>query len=402
MPSLLQINSARNFRSTGKIVEDIGCFAKAKGWDSYVANSARFSMPSKLNDISCNSKFGEYLHAVLGKVLDAVGLFSTIETKLLIRKIENLHPDIIHLHNIHNYYLNYRILFDYLSQIDIPIVWTLHDCWPITGHCYHFDSVKCNKWETGCYDCPLRKKHLFDRSNRNYKLKKYYFTKSENLTIVTVSQWLNDMVKKSFMQSYPSRVIYNGIDVNIFKPSENDLRKCLGLKNKFIILGVATAWTKSKGLYDYYELCKKIPKEFKIVLLGLNRKQIKRLPFGIIGIEKTNSQLELAQYYSMADVLMSLSYGESMGLTIVESMLCGTPVIVYNNTAQPELITRETGISVETGSIDGVVSAINKVCKRGKASYSLSCRRLSFNCYNEEDRFLDYIQLYNELTRRRL
>lgn len=378
MPTLLQINVTANAGSTGRIAEEIGLKAIASGWDSYIAYG-RNERPSVSKLIRVGNDMDVKLHGIQTRLFDRHGLGSKKATIEFIKKTETIKPDIIHLHNIHGYYINYPVLFSFLQKIKTPIVWTLHDCWSITGHCSHFTYIKCEKWKTQCHSCPQKSSYpasyLLDRSKKNYILKKKLFNSVSNLTLIPVSNWLSDILKESFLQNYPIKVINNGIDTKVFKPYKNsDFRDKYNLKNKFIIMGVATAWSEGKGISDYIALSKVISYDCKIVLVGLKQNQMNDVPDNIIKLPLTTNQKQLAELYSMADVVISLSRGESFGLTIVEGFACGTPGIVYNNTAQPELITLDTGYVVENDNIDDVANAINKIKNNGKKFYSNACR----------------------------
>ncbi|WP_417009143.1 glycosyltransferase [Bacteroides congonensis] len=402
MRKLLMIGSSLNYGSPGKITESLGLLARKQGWEVYQAHGLKYSNPSQLMSRPVSSAMGEMIHAIHSLLLDAHGLASTSETKNLVQWIEEIKPDVIHLHNLHGYYLNYKVLFEYLATIDTPIVWTLHDFWPITGHCAHFDYVGCTKWKTKCYHCPQKgtyPKSLFlDRSRKNFIEKKKAFTSVKNMTITPVSKWVGSLVAESFLRKYPIKPIYNGIDVDIFKPTDSDLRDRLGLKGKFVMVGVAAPWYPLKGMNDYFDLSKRLSSDFQIIMIGLKFEQIKNLPTGIIGIEKTQNQRELAEYYSMADVVLNLSYQETFGMTTVEGMACGTPGIVYDTTASPELITDETGMVVEAGDIDKLLLSILDIRKKGKEKYSVACRNRAIICFNKDKQFSEYIKLYYELT----
>ncbi len=406
MPTLLQINSALNKGSTGRIAEQIGVLATQQGWKVYIAHGARYTNNSNLSTIQIVTKAEEKLHAVESMLFDSHGLGSRKATKKFVEKIKEIKPDIIHLHNIHGYYLNYKILFEYLSTIDTPIVWTLHDCWTMTGHCAHFDAAGCDKWKRSCNNCPLKgeypKSILLDRSTRNYNLKKRLFTSLKNATIVPVSQWLSGIVKESYLGKYNIKVINNGVDINIFKPTDSkELRDRLNIGDKKVLLGVATAWSEKKGLNDYIKLSKQLSSEYQIILVGVSKNIKNILPETIIAIDKTNSQKELAIYYSMAEIVLNISYEETFGLSTVEGFACGTPSIVYNRTASPELITPQTGIVVEKGNITELSKAIEEICSKGKAHYSAACRERAVKLYNKNDRFNEYIELYNSLLENR-
>lgn len=404
MPILLQVNSALNYGSTGRIVENIGLKAVSKGWQCYVAHGARYQNKSNLATYQITTLREEQWAVVVSRLFDRHGLSSSNATKRFISFIEEIKPDIIHLHNIHGYYLNYEILFEYLIQTEIPVVWTLHDCWAYTGHCVHFDYIGCNKWKEGCFNCPSLKSYPssygLDNSSNNFALKQKLFTSIGNrLTLVTVSNWLKEITSQSFFSNNHIKTIYNGVDTKSFHTiSSVSLRKKYHLENRYVLIGVATAWSDSKGFYDYIHLRKLLPDNYVIILVGLAQSLDNQLPSGMIGIERTQHVSELAQLYSAADVVLSLSKQETFGMTIVEAFSCGTPAIVYNKTAVPEILTLETGIIVEPGNYKELVAAIQEVVERkGKASYSSACRRRAEEFFDNEKCFQKYIKLYNSI-----
>lgn len=399
MPKLLIISVTCNQGSTGKIAEQIGFMMKEEGWDVYYAHGARRVNSSKLKTIHFSSVKAEYLHALKALLFNADGLGSTRETQKLIEQIKEIKPDVIHLHNIHGYYLNYKLLFEYLNSTDIPIVLTLHDCWNFTGHCTHFVYANCEKWKSGCYECPLigfSNMALIDRTRYNYGLKKRLFSNNKNIYIVPVSNWLGDIIKQSFLKDKNIKVIHNGIDLNIFKPYPKDI------SDRFKILGISNIWNKNKGLNDFYKLRKLLPlNEFEILLIGLSEKQIKQLPLGITGIRNTSNQTELAKLYSEADVTISLSYAETFGLTIAEAAACGTPGIVYNNTALPSIISSESGIIVKTGDIAGVRDAIMEIKNNlNKTKFtSKVCRAHAEQNFDKDLCFREYSKLFKSIVK---
>ena len=401
MPTILQINSVVNSGSTGRIAEEIGQTAIEAGWKSYIAYG-RNDRPSESELIKIGKDWDIKMHGVQTRLFDGHGLGSKLATKDLIKKIIEISPNIIHLHNIHGYYINIEILFNYLKTAHIPVVWTFHDCWPITGHCAHFTFVGCEKWKTQCYDCPQKTSYpaswLVDRSEKNYQLKKELFTSLPNLTLVPVSKWLSGILKESYLQNYPLNVIHNGINTEVFKPSaDNVFRIKYRLENKFILLGVATSWGSKKGLYDFIELSRHLNNDFKIVLVGLSRKQIEQLPNNIMGIERTESVKELAEIYSASDVFLNPTYEDSFPTTNLESLACGTPVITYKTGGSTEAIDELTGIVVEQGNIGKLIDAIKMVKSNGKQSYSEACVNRAHRLYKKEDRYQEYIELYNSL-----
>lgn len=399
--TLLQINSVVNFGSTGRITEEIGQTAIGAGWKSYIAYG-RNDRPSQSELIKIGNDWDIKMHGFQTRLFDRHGLGSRSATKELVGKIKEISPDIIHLHNIHGYYINIEILFNYLRNTSIPIIWTFHDCWPITGHCAHFTFVGCEKWKTQCYNCPQQKNYpsswVVDRSEKNYNLKKELFTSLPNLTLVPVSNWLSEILKESYLQHYPLNVIHNGINTEVFKPSSDKVfRIKYSLENKFILLGVATSWGSKKGLYDFIELSKLLKTDYQIVLVGLTKKQIEQLPDNILGIERTESVKELAEIYSASDVFVNPTYEDSFPTTNLESLACGTPVITYKTGGSPEAIDELTGIVVEQGNIGKLIDAINKVKDKGKQSYSEACVNRAQRLYKKEDRYQEYIDLYGSL-----
>ncbi len=383
--NLLQINSVINVGSSGRIAEEIGQVVLEKGWNSNIAYG-RNERPSKSVLIKIGTDWDVKIHGLQTRLFDRHGLSSKNATVKFIRQIEKIEPDIIHLHNLHGYYLNIEVLFNFLSIVNIPVIWTLHDCWAMTGHCAHFTLIGCEKWKTRCYNCPQTKAYptsiLIDRSLQNYNLKKELFTSVKNMTIVPVSHWLGGIVEQSYLAGLPIQVINNGIDLDTFSPQNNteEVREKYGIGKRFMLMAAATAWSDRKGLKDYVKLSKSLGNDCVIVLVGLSKAQIKFLPNTIIGIPRTENVLELAKFYSAANIVLNLSAEETFGLTTVEGFACGTPGIVYNCTASPELITPDTGFVVEKGDIQGLLNAINSVKEKGKKIIALLAVNGLKNC----------------------
>ena len=397
--TLLQINTVVNSGSTGRIAEDIGQLAISKNWKSYIAYG-RNERPSKSNLIKIGNNWDIKWHGLQTRLFDKHGLGSINATNKLVKQIKEIAPDIIHIHNIHGYYLNIKILFNYLSKTEIPVIWTLHDCWPITGHCVYFDFVGCHKWKTQCYACPQKytypASYFFDRSRLNYKLKSEFFRSSSNLTLVPVSNWLAGILRESFLSKKSIQVIHNGINNNVFHPLHKKIkiREKYNLKNRFIILGVASVWSPRKGLNDFVELSEKLNPNYQIILVGLSKKQIRTLPSNILGIEKTEDVNELVELYSASDVFVNPTYEDNFPTTNLEAMACGTPVITYKTGGSPEAIDENTGIVVENGNIEELIKAITQILRKGKESYSKDCIQRVYDHFRKEDRFNEYLQLY--------
>ncbi|GHV73887.1 glycosyl transferase [Spirochaetia bacterium] len=403
MPTLFQICSSVNWGSVDRIAEQIGQIAILDGWESYITY-ARYHLPSKSKVIKIGNKLDVYWHGINSRLFDNHCLKSTSATKKLITQIKTIKPDIIQIHNIHGYFLNMCVLFDYLSKIEIPIVWVFHDCWSMTGHCAHFDAIGCKKWITGCYECPQKRGYpasiFLDKSKRNYALKKELFNNVSNMTIVPVSNWLGEIVRKSFLNQYPLQIIQNGIDVDIFSMQTDldTIRKKYNMENKFIILGVTNTWEKRKGLEDFISLNEIIDHyNYKIVLVGLNKRQLKELPEDIIGIERTNNVQKLVEFYSFADVFLNPTYQDTFPTTNLESLACGTPVITYYTGGSVESISEDTGFVIKQGDINGIYETIKKIKEKGKLFYSSNCRKRAISHYDKKNRFKDYMNLYYQL-----
>lgn len=402
---VLQINATVNSGSTGRIAEDIGLVLINVGHESYIAYG-RGNQPSKSNKIKIGNQWDANWHGVVSLLLDRHGFASRKATKQLINKIEELKPDVINLHNIHGYYVNIEILFDYLKKINIPVVWTFHDCWPFTGHCTHFDSVGCEKWKTQCQNCPKKsfypKSLLLDNSFKNYSDKKQIFNQLNNLHIITPSNWLKNLVKQSFLSKFPVSCIHNGIDLSKFSPVENveKLIQKWNLKDKIIVLGVANVWQLSKGLSDFVKLAEVLSDAYQVVLIGLTKKQIAQLPKNIIGIERTESIEELAEYYSLAKVFVNPTYQDNFPTTNIEALACGTPVVTYNTGGSPEALDSETGIVVETGNVDELRDAIERVTSAKTEYYDKEkCRKRAEKHFDKNERYQDYLQLFKTLAK---
>lgn len=340
---VLQINSVCGIRSTGRICTDLAEVLEQNGHECKIAYG-RETVPEKYQKyaVRIGSDFDVKLHALQSRIFDNTGFGSRRATETFIEWVKEYDPDVIHLHNIHGYYINIEILFNYLANANKPVIWTLHDCWTFTGHCAYYSYVKCDKWKTGCFNCPQKKSYpssiLFDQSKQNWLKKKALFTSVKNMILVTPSKWLANEVNQSFLSKYPVKVIHNGIDLNVFKPTPSDFREKNGLMGKKIILGVASIWDKRKGLDDFVELSKNLDEDYKIVLVGLSENQIYDLPKNILVIIRTNNVKELAEIYSSADVLFNPTYEDNYPTVNLEAQACGTPVITYRTGGSVELV----------------------------------------------------------------
>lgn len=397
MKKLLQINVTSNWGSTGKIAEQIGQCAISRNWESYIAYG-RMSNPSKSMLVKVGTILDVYEHYAENLFLDNEGLASRRATKQFLKRIDEISPDIIHLHNIHDHYLNYRILFQYLSKKQIPVVWTQHDQWATTGHCM-YAPLDCSQWKEECYKCPLSKWFSLDRSHRNFCLKKSLITGLKSLTVVPVSNWLAENISKSYLSNQPIRVIHNGIDINTFSPQQSLIYQKLGiLTSKKVILGVAALWDARKGLDDFIKLSKILPShEYAIVIVGKLQNDVKHIDTGcqVVFVERTQDVRELAQLYSGADVFINPTYQDNYPTTNLEALACGTPVITYRTGGSPEAVDEKTGVVIETGNVQALAEAIVRL--KSHPLLREDCRARAEEHFDNAKCFDKYFQLYESI-----
>lgn len=360
---ILIINVVCGIRSTGRICTDLAGKLEKQGHEVKIAYG-REDVPEQYKKYSMRigNDLDVYLHAFESRVFDNAGFGSKWITEKFIKWIKKYDPDVIHLHNIHGYYINIEVLFNYLRLCGKKIIWTLHDCWAFTGHCCHFSYIGCRQWKDGCKKCVQKKEYpasfLGDACKRNYLTKKKLFCGIDNFEIQVPSKWLGNLVKQSFLKEYKINVVPNWIDEKIFHPVKSNIKEKLGVRNKKIVLGVSTVWNDRKGLYDFYRLANLIDERFIIVLVGLTKNQLKSLPKKIKGFPLTNDVQELVKIYSAADIFVNMSREETFSLTTLEAIKCGTPAIVYKDTACEEVTEEQGGISVPYGDVKAIKEAI--------------------------------------------
>ena len=362
---ILMINVVCGIRSTGRICTDIAKGLEEQGHDVKIAYG-REHVPAEFQHfaVQIGNDFDVKLHGLKTRLFDGMGLGSKNATEAFISWVRTYDPDVIHLHNIHGYYINYPVLFDYLKTCGKKIIWTMHDCWSFTGHCMYFNYENCEKYKSGCGNCPQNgvypKRIGPDKSARNYSLKKRYFTGIPNLTIVTPSKWLETLVKQSYMADYPVTTIHNGVVLETFKPTESDILSRLGIGGKKVILGVAAVWDRRKGMADFIELANMLDDSYRIVLVGLNKEQIASLPGNVIGIGRTDSVTELVELYSAAYVFVNATYEDNYPTTNLEAIACGTPVITYDTGGSPESA-EFYGMTLKEKSAKAIYDALGKI-----------------------------------------
>lgn len=403
MIKILQISVEVNKNSVGKIAEQVGLEILKNNWESYIAFS-RGKNKSKSKLIKIGGIFNFYFHAIESRIFDNHGFSSRFATKRFIRKIDKLKPDIIHFHGLHGYYINIAILFKYINNAKIPVVWTHHDCWAFTGHCAFFDNIGCEKWKSNCFSCEQIKDYpksfFIDNSKNNFINKKSIFTSISNLNHVVVSDWLYNYLKLSFLGSHNIKTIKNGIDLNLFSPLDcrSELIQSYNIENKKIILGVASKWDRRKGLSDIYKLNAILNhNNFQIILVGLSKEQRKKLPSQIIGIERIDCQKQLVELYSTADVFINPTNDDTYPTTNLESIACGTPVVTYNTGGSVESINQMTGIVVAKNNIDELMRAIITITEKDRNIYKKECRNFAKENFDKDLKFHEYIELYKSI-----
>ena len=358
------INSVCGIRSTGRICTDLALALEEMGHEVRIAyGREQVPDPHSRLAVRIGSERGVKLHGFKARAFDASGFGSRFATARFLNWVREYDPDVIHLHNVHGYYLHVGLLFDYLRTCGKRILWTLHDCWAFTGHAAYCEQANCEKGKTGCSHCPKDwdyPKSFTDHARRNYARKKALFTGIPNLELVTPSQWLADLCAESFLKEYPVTVIHNGINTDIFRPSDGTaLRASLGLTGKRVILGVAALWEKRKGLDDFVTLSGMLSEQERIVLVGLSERQIQGLPPAILGLPRTNSAQELAALYAMADVYANPTYEDNYPTTNLEAIACGTPVVTYATGGSPESAVLY-GASVPKGDLNALLDALRR------------------------------------------
>ena len=339
------------------------------------------------------------IHYYAGSFLGINGMLSRSGTKRLLQDLDSFQPDVIHLHNLHNFCVNLPMLFRYIKRNRIKVVWTLHDCWSFTGHCPHFVMAGCEKWKTGCYSCPSHRSYprsYVDDSRRMYRAKKRWFTDVENLTLVTPSQWLADLTRQSFLGCYPVKVIHNGIDLSVFRPVENDFKIRHQCAEQKLILGVAFGWSNRKGLDVFKQLAERLDSDkYRIVLVGTDERIDRELPANILSIHRTASQQELAELYTAADVLVNPTREDTFPTVNMEALACGTPVITFRSGGSPEIPDETCGTVVAVDDVDAMEREILRVCTQTPYSTEACLKRA--RQFDMDEKFREYTELYEAL-----
>lgn len=339
--------------------------------------------------------FENGLHVILWKLIGFQGLFSYFGTKQLVKELKRFNPDIVHLHNLHDSSTCLPVLFDYLAKSNIQTVWTLHDCWAMTGQCPYFTMVKCERWKTGCHDCPQKSAILpVDCSKWMWKKKKQWFTSVRNMTIVTPSKWLADLCKQSYLSKYPVRVIHNGINLSVFNPTETSTESQIK-KSKYLVLGVAMGWGERKGFDLVIELRKKLSNDYQILLVGVSEEIKANPPAGIDVITRTDNQEQLAELYSAADVFINPTREDNFPTTNIEAIACGTPVVTTDVGGSPEMLDGNCGRVVQSENVDRLAYEVMEICEKKPFTSEACVKRAQL--FSGHDRYKDYVDLFESL-----
>ncbi|MBO5262505.1 MAG: glycosyltransferase [Clostridia bacterium] len=399
---VLHINAVYGVGSTGVIVEDIHKLSIENGIDSYVAYS---TTPKAANEIPngyvIGKKIGKKLHAVLCRINGKQAYFSRLATKKLLKHIDAISPDIVHLHNLHSNYIHMNMLLDYLAKKDISTVITLHDCWFYTGGCFHYTNAKCSGWLHDCGNCPKKKEDtpslLFDSSAKILKDRKAYFGAIKDLTVVGVSQWITEEGTRTFLKGRRALPIHNGINTEFFVNTPSNVKEALGIENKFVVLGMSNKWLMSinKEALDYF--ASNLPQDAVMVIVGCNDEQKASLPKNVIGMDYIRDRNMLRQVYSMADVFVNCTREESLSLVNVEAQCCGTPTVTYRNTGAQETVDNISSFSVDTEDYKALFEKAMEIKEKGKLSFSTACREFVKAKFDRDENYKKYISLYKEI-----
>lgn len=391
---VIQINSVYGIGSTGRIAKDLQNYLNDHG---IVAKTIYgYGKGDYPNTYKMQSILELKANIALGRLTGHHGNYNYFPTVKALKYLLGEKPDIIHLHNIHGYFINVPLLFKIIKKYQIPVVWTFHDCWPFTGHCCYFDDYSCDRWESGCDKCPAWGDEysiiLGDRSKLNWIEKKELFSGLEHCILVSPSQWLADFFPRSFLNSYPARVIHNGIDTSAFRPLCSNVKKNLNIEQKKMILGIAPNLDGAKGGRFMLELARKLGDNYAVVILSLITKE--KLPDNVYVLPRTDNVTDLARIYSAADVFINPTIHDNFPTVNLEATACGTPVITFDTGGSPEGIRQDMGEVVEKGNIDMMAKAVIRWADYKKNN---KFRRLDTKYLDKNSFAAQYVEIYKQL-----
>ncbi|MBQ8201328.1 MAG: glycosyltransferase [Clostridia bacterium] len=385
--------------STGQIMNDLAIYMWKQGHEMYTFTPAEEGAVKILPwsfEIGTPASHQEHIEQGIRTGLN--GCFEEDGTREMLRAFEELGIELVQLFNLHNFVLNLPMLFDWIRERHIPVVWTLHCCWPYTGKCIHYSMAKCDKWKTGCGECPLMERWPYsdvDNTAAMWQMKKQWFAGVDKMVVVSTAAWLERDVKQSFLGQYPGRLIYCGIHLNRFRPVAGNFREEYGLEGKTVLLGVADDWRRRKGLKTMITLAEKLDKSYQLVLVGTDEEVEEMLPPEIVSIRNTRDTARLAGIYSAADMFLQTTQEETFGLVNVEALACGTPVITFDTGGSAEIPDEYCGRVIPYGDVDAMIAAIHEQARTGAMTREACLERAKR--FSVERMCEEYIALYHEL-----
>lgn len=400
---VLQINALFGDKSTGTIMRHIQDCCFNYGIDGFVSFSYADRPINEIrNAYQIGNKFFAKTHAALSRIGGKQAYFSYLPTLIFLRYLDRVKPDLVHLHNLHNNYIHLNLLLSYLAEKDIVTIVTMHDCWYFTGGCTHYTNIGCDRWLKKCGNCPLPKSEsaalIYDASSSILRDRDKYLNAIPRLTMVGCSEWIANECRKSVLKNRDIRVIHNGFDLNIFRPRESSLRKDLNLENKYVILAPAIKWLLpiNKETFDYFK--NNIPSDTVLVLFGCSKIN-DGLPQNVVQIGYTKSAIQMAELYSMADVMVNCSREDTLSSLNLEAQACGTPVVTYEATGSKETVNSICGFAVETGNYVKLFDKVLEIKKSGKQAYTSNCISWVAENFEMNSSYKQYIELYKELCK---
>ena len=394
---IVQLNISCSWGSTGKICDSVSKLLEERGVENYTFYTYGDNPQGSSNYIKYGNTAYQKMQALRSRILGNYGFNSSIATNWLIKQLEKINPDVVHIHNIHGHDCHFEKLFRYLKKRNIKVYYTFHDCWAITGYCPHFSMAKCSNWLNGCGNCVLHRRYswFFDKSAKNFS-RKQAAMQGLDLTVITPSDWLASLVKKSFLREYPVKVINNGIDLSLFMPTKGQFRNTHQLQDKKVILGVALGWSEAKGLDCFIRLADTLPKDYQVVLIGTDDKTDAVLPDSIISIHRTQNRQELAEIYSAADVFVNPTREDTYPTVNMEALACGTPVLTFRTGGSPEMLDETCGSVVECDDIEALEKEIIRICT--EKPYSKEACINKAKEFDKNERFKEYLKLYERIN----
>lgn len=402
---VVQINVTCGQGSTGVIAVEIAELLKQNGHESFIAyGQGKSSYPGSYR-IGCD--IDNKIHALVNtRIWGEEGSGSIISTINFLKWLEIIRPDIIHIHNLHTNFLNYNLFFRYLANKRIPVVWSFFDCWPFTGRCTHFTEIGCRRWERECYDCPQFKTSgnrswFFDKSRKLFLQKKQWFNTIADLDIIVCSHWLKREVEKSICKEHPIHMIYNWIDVEKFHwIHDGGVYERYHLDpTKKVLVSVSAFWDdKTTRLNDAIRLASILPKEYQLAIIG-KKTSTKEIPENIVHIDYVAGTQELSKLYSCALAYVNFSVEDTFGKVMAEAQLCGTPAIVFDATACPEIV-GDAGFVVPPHDVEAMMDKIYEIANNGRNEYSARCIKYVKDNFDYRKNVNEYIRVYESIMKR--